>query len=233
MASQSDGPDFGGSTHRVTLDVRGVEELSATERQARRTEAVNAIVARLPVELRAEGRRLLADPDRHAGLSGSSDPEIARQLSVLASIAELERARAWNETSAQRARAEVARRRSIRVLVALVPQLDDDNARATVIRTAGDRSATVLLRDSDATASDLSAAYHAVRASFQRTPDASRKERRFHVMQASEALADRPAPHLVDALAFLRVQSNAPVPGIGNVRSMNARVLVPEDSGTK
>ena len=222
LASRSSDAEY-----KVVLDTSGLSELSSGELDGRRMKAIDAIIARVPSALRSQARMFFADREKSGGFAGSSDIEIARHLSVLSSIHAVEDAR---KVDGQRDRIEslLAREKaSVRITVALVPSLEPPTARATVVRlpNVGWR-ARVLLRESDATASDYSAALSAVRASFKSHPESPKEERRFQVFGGRAPSAYTPSKVSTQMFDALRAAKPSFVEGLGYVKSVPAAVSV-------
>lgn len=214
--------------HRVVTDITAYQGLSVADREAVRQQAIEKIISLVPAGQRAEARRFLADRDKARGYSGSSDPEVARQLSILASLARLDAREALETVQPRLTHSRELSKRRVKVLIALVPSLEGDQTRATVVRKAGEaREALVLLRESDATANDLSIAMRAVRASFGRRPNPLRADLKFHIRAGDSGVGPNPHEQSIKSLQFLRLQKAAPIVGIGTVRSIVSLVLPP------
>lgn len=127
---------------------------------------------------------------------------------------------------AQLDRAKTVKKDLVRVVVALVPELEGTNTRATIIRRPGEgRTAIVLLSESEATANDLAVALQAVRSSFQARPESPSKERKFHIRGEAKPYQLSPTPESIKSLAHLRLQKQTQLPGHGNVKSVVSFVL--------
>jgi hypothetical protein len=186
-------------------------------RKAEEDAAIAAILERVPPGQRS--RVLAALNDTTTFLGASSDPVIAEQLGVIASI----------RAADMRARAEIAKakktellRDRIRIRIALVPSLDQPGTRAVVLRRPDDSGVPLLLLpEQGVTSADLArglrAATLAQRRYGQRPSHAARLVLRNGRGGAVVAPNDAKA---VALLAELRSRAPQAIPGVGTGRLM-------------
>ena len=130
---------------------------------------LRALSLRVPSEHRANLRQLLEQPPgMGGGFRSSTDPEIARHLAVLQSLQELQSAE-WQRAPEATPRGGERTGIEVPVTVALVPDLGAPDMRAVVIRRPNDRGQPLLLlRESDATTTDLGRGLRAAAMSVRR-----------------------------------------------------------------
>ena len=195
------------------------EGASAESRAETKRAAIAAILERVPSEGRARMRKLLENPPGFAGgFASSTDPEIARHLAVLQSLLEV-RSAEWQRAPEATRRDGRRRGLEVPVTVALVPDLGDPSVRATVVRRPNDRGQPLLLlRESDATPTDLGRGLRAAALSVQRYGAASPKELK---MQFRD-LRGTPKTNDASTRAMLDLVRSSPlriIAGVGSVRA--------------
>lgn len=203
----------------VKADPSAFEGASAESRAQAKREAIDAILERVPSDQRANLRRLLEQPPGMAGgFVSSTDPEIARQLAVLQSLLEVQSAE-WQRAPEATRRDGDRRGVEVPVTVALVPDLGSADVRATVIRRPNDRGQPLLLlRESDATTTDLGRGLRAAAMAVRRYGAAPPKEIKmeFRTFRGTATTNNASTQALLDLVRSSPVQSIA---GVGSVRA--------------
>lgn len=202
--------------HAVVVDRTAFAGLSDAERASQMLAAIDSIVQRVPPEQRDAMRRLLEHPKPGSLYSGSSDPEIARLLGVIASL------RAAGDASvAQRQSDQLASdntlKTGVEVTVALVSTLPT-NVRARVIRRPDDGGTPLVLLADDADASDVALGLTVAASSKQRfgvTPD---KEHIVDYRSKGHRVGPTNTVHST-VLDQLRAASLWDIPGVGQVKA--------------
>ncbi|MEO7363057.1 MAG: hypothetical protein ABI120_22175 [Gemmatimonadaceae bacterium] len=191
--------------------------MSQEVRAERREAAVVAILARAPESDRAAILQLLNANRGNAGFSASRDPEVARQLSVIASIDAVDHPDGASSPPDRQKQKDYLTE-GVRVLVALVPNLDVNGARATIIRRPNDGGKPLLLLDYDsATDADVLAGLQAASNSRRMHPNSPSKEIRFDLR--GDGITKVAAPRAAGPyVAHLRAGAIRSIDGIGSVR---------------
>ena len=203
----------------VKANPSAFEGASAESRAQAKRAAIDAILERVPSDQRANLRRLLEQPPGFAGgFVSSTDPEIARHLGVLQSLLETQSAE-WQRVAETTLRVEKRTRIEVPVTVALVPDLGGPDMRATVIRRPSDRGQPLLLlRESDATTTDLGRGLRAAAMSVPRYGAAPPKEitMQFRTFRGTATTNNASTAALLDLVRSSPARSIA---GLGIVRA--------------
>jgi hypothetical protein len=149
--------------------------------------------------------------------SSSSDPEIAKQLGIITAI------RAYEASLLNPPMPEpsaIAEHRRTRVLVALDPSLKDENVRAVVVRSPREMGMpVVLLRDVDATATDLDAALKAAALSCRDHPNPPSNEVRISIRASNPSSTATRQANNENVLDLIRRSNPYEIPGIGRLKA--------------
>ena len=227
VAACDDGVGTMPRDHRTSLQTQfpvrpnpsAFESASAESRAEAKRAAIDAILQKVPAEDRATMRKLLERPPGVAGgFVSSNDPEIARHLAVLQSLLEVQSAEWQGEPEATR-RDEKPDGVEVPVMVALVADLGSPSVRATVVRRPTDGGRPLLLvRESDATTTDLGRGLRAAALSVQRYGAAPPKEieMQFREFRGTAKTNDPSTQALLNLVRSSPVQSIA---GVGSVRA--------------
>ena len=211
------------SSYAVNVDGTVWTTATMTDRHAAERAAIEEILTRLAPQHRALARRILEDRETTATFVSSTDPEIARLLSVITATRAADNVEMVRKAEADREKDDRETVRRVRVLVALVEDLGGEDIRATVIRRPDDEGRPLLLLSAvDFTSTDLAFGLRLAANSVPRYGIAPAVEHKLQFRdQAPQSGARRQAALPDEQAALLRRSPFRLIPGIGSVRALD------------